>query len=58
MESGLAAKLVAKVLQQCHKVLGSEEAVRALWSQSRLHWSSLGKEEEDLGEFLEDQVVA
>ena len=56
MESGKAAKLVAEVLVQCQKVLGSEEAVKALWSQSRLGWDALGVREEDLGEFLADQV--
>ena len=52
----MAAKLVAKVLQQCRKVLGSEEAVRALWNLSRLNWEALGKREEYLAEFLVDQV--
>ena len=57
MESGKAAKLVAKVLLQCYKELdSSKEAVKSLWMQSRLNWSTLGMQDEDLGEFLEDQV--
>ena len=52
----MAAKLVAKVLQQCQRVLGSEEEVKTLWSQSRLNWETLGKGAEDLAEFLVDQV--
>ena len=56
VESGKAAKLVAKVLQQCRKELGSDDAVKNLWMQSRLSWSALGMPDEDLEEFLEDQV--
>lgn len=51
-----AGKLVAKVLQQCQKILGSTEAVKTLWTQSRLEWHSLGIEEDQLGEFLDRQV--
>ena len=57
MESGKAAVLVAKVLWQCLSELGSQEAVRDLWTQSRLDWASLGMRAEDLGEFLERQVI-
>ena len=57
VESGRAAKLVAKVLQQCYKELdSSKEAVKSLWMQSRLNWSTLGMQDEHLAEFLEDQV--
>ncbi len=57
VESGKAAKLVAKVLQQCHRELdSSDEAVKALWMQARLNWDALGMRSEDLAEFLVDQV--
>ncbi len=57
VESGKAAKMVAKVLQQCHEELGlNNEAVRDLWVQSRLSWNSLGVHDEDLAEFLANQV--
>lgn len=56
MESGKAARLLAKVLQQCQTVLESEEAVKALWSQSRLHWNTLGISDDHLGDFLLEMV--
>lgn len=45
------------MLQQSQRLLGTEEQVKTLWSQSRLEWSALGMREEDLGEFLSNQVV-
>lgn len=56
MESGKAARLLAKVLQQCQTVLESQEAVKALWSQSRLHWNTLGISDDHLGDFLVEMV--
>ena len=56
MESGKAAVMVAEILVECGRGLGSQEEVQSLWGVSKLEWTQLGVNSEDVPEFLTKQV--